>query len=323
MNIKIRSEKISDYSSIAIVNYEAFMGLNTCKQYVSEPVMVDLLRNNLLFDPELSLVAEVEGRVAGHALFSPFRFIVSGNVQPGVMLAPLAVKPEFQNKGIGSALVEEGHRIAKEKGFTLSLLCGHDNYYPRFGYKTRMFSLTGIKAYVCFKDFDGEGISERAVRECDIDWITEAWNKGHSSDSLAIFPGKNISDWSSYSKRSRCSVITKDGKVLGYVRVADSDIPDVRELLADSENIPDILAYVAWKKYGRAEGEIKVAGTAEKFSSIVSENLTVADDIAAYSAYMIKVLDDNSPVVEYCDGVEKGIIKPGVISFHPVFDLDD
>lgn len=115
MNINVRSEKISDYNSIANVIYEAFSGISKENEYISEPILVDLLRHNSIYDPELSLVAEVDGKVAGYALFSPFRFIVSGVEQLGVVLAPLAVKPEFQNKGVGSALIEEGHRIAKKK----------------------------------------------------------------------------------------------------------------------------------------------------------------------------------------------------------------
>ena len=122
MNIKIRNERTSDYNSIANVNYEAFLGWHPDNQYVSEPILVDLLRHNSMFDPELSLVAEIGGEIVGHVLFSPFKFIVLGVEEMGVLLAPIAVRPEFQYKGIGGMLIEEGHRIAKGKGFTFSLL---------------------------------------------------------------------------------------------------------------------------------------------------------------------------------------------------------
>ena len=75
-----------------------------------------------MFDPELSLVAEIDGEIAGHVLFSPFKFVVLGEEEMGVLLAPIAVRPEFQYKGIRGMLIEEGHRIAKGKGFTFSLL---------------------------------------------------------------------------------------------------------------------------------------------------------------------------------------------------------
>ena len=78
MDVKIRSERVSDYNSIASINYEAFLGWHPDNPYVSEPILVDLLRHNSMFDPELSLVAECDDNVIGHVLFSPFRFIVLG-----------------------------------------------------------------------------------------------------------------------------------------------------------------------------------------------------------------------------------------------------
>lgn len=322
MNINVRSEKISDYNSIANVIYEAFSGISKENEYISEPILVDLLRHNSIYDPELSLVAEVDGKVAGYALFSPFRFIVSGVEQLGVVLAPLAVKPEFQNKGVGSALIEEGHRIAKKKGFAFSLLCGHEKYYPKFGYKTAMFSMSGVRVSISRKDFDSKGFSERRVRESDISLILKSWNREYSSASLALFPGESIIEWSSHFAKYRCSIIEKDNRILGYVRVADSKILSIRELLADSNDIPDILAYLAWKKYGSAEGKIDISQPEEKFRMYGSVGFNVTDKRAGYNAFMIKVFDHNSPIADYCENVEKGLIKPGIISFPAMFDVD-
>ncbi len=49
-------------------------------------------------------------------------------------LAPLSVLPEYQRKGVGTALIEEGHKIAKEMGYAYSVVLGSENYYPKFGY---------------------------------------------------------------------------------------------------------------------------------------------------------------------------------------------
>ena len=51
-----------------------------------------------------------------------------------LLLAPLSVLPQYQNCGIGSALIKEGHRKAKELGYEYCFLVGHAGYYPRFGY---------------------------------------------------------------------------------------------------------------------------------------------------------------------------------------------
>lgn len=100
-----------------------------------------------------------------YALFSPFRFIVLGNEQLGVVLAPIAVKPEFQCKGVGRMLIEEGHRKARGKGFAFSLLCGHVEYYPRFGYKGEMFSLSGAKISISIDCFNKEGFYDKNSRK--------------------------------------------------------------------------------------------------------------------------------------------------------------
>lgn len=324
-NIKIRSEKISDYNSIANVNYEAFLGWRPYNQYVSEFILVDMLRHNSGFDPELSLVAEQDGKVIGHALFSPFKFIVLGMEQFGVVLAPIAVNPEFQKKGIGKLLIEEGHRKAKEKGFTFSLLCGHVEYYPRFGYKAEMFSLSGTKIDICMKDFKSEGFSIRPVSKQDVPWIMGEWEKQHYDDSLALHPGKNICEWSNHGLECRCAIVLKNNRNLGYVRYIKTNRLIIKELLAKSEDIQDILAYITWVKYGKAQGEIHIAIPAEKLHPILDNisSFNMIDEQTTHKAFMIKILEPESSIARYCEQVEKGQLKRGIIVFPPMFDADE
>ena len=89
-----------------------------------------MLRESEAYLPELSLVAEVDGTVVGHVLFTEAKV----GEQKVLALAPLSVLPEYQRKGIGTALVKEGHRIAKELGYSYSVVLGSEKYYPRFGY---------------------------------------------------------------------------------------------------------------------------------------------------------------------------------------------
>jgi len=81
--------------------------------------------------PELDLVAEDGGVVVGHVLLS--RGDLEG--RPVAALAPMAVAPDRQDRGIGSALVEEAIRRADAAGFPLVALIGHWDYYPRFGFE--------------------------------------------------------------------------------------------------------------------------------------------------------------------------------------------
>jgi putative acetyltransferase len=85
-------------------------------------------------DTVVELVAEDEGQVVGHILFS--RILVKGKSEefPAVALAPLAVVPSFHGTGIGGALVREGHVRLKEAGEALSVVLGDPAYYGRFGY---------------------------------------------------------------------------------------------------------------------------------------------------------------------------------------------
>src|SRR5687768_16502211 len=133
LQINVRSETIADYAAIARVNARAFDPMP------SVALIPTLHRHRRRFDPELSLVAEVDGQIVGHVLFSPQTIRILGENVETVNLSPLAVAPECQKQGVGGALVEQGHALAKAKGYPLSFLIGHPPYYPRFGYKTKAF----------------------------------------------------------------------------------------------------------------------------------------------------------------------------------------
>ena len=322
MDIKIRSEKVSDYNSIANVNYEAFLGWHPDNHFVDEFILVDMLRHNSMFDPELSLVAEYDGKIVGHVLFSPFKFIIIGREQLGVALGPVAVMPEFQRKGIGSMLIEEGHRRAGEKGYGFSLLCGHVEYYPRFGYRTNMFSLSGTDVTINMDSFDNEGFADRPVNQKDIPWLMEAWIRQHGADALALYPGDNISEWSNHGLGCRCAVVSKNNRILGYARYVRSRIINIKELLANDEDMPELLAYLAWKEYGKAKGKMHIALSAEKLQASLGNtgSFEVDDSRTAHDAFMIKVLNQESPVAAYCEQVENGLIKPGILIYPAMFD---
>ena len=85
--------------------------------------------------PRLSLMAVVDGRPAGHVLFT--RAVVSG-AETGTtasILAPLAVIPEFQGRGLGGELIRNGLRQLADEGTGLVFVLGHPGYYPRFGFR--------------------------------------------------------------------------------------------------------------------------------------------------------------------------------------------
>ena len=133
MNVLIRQEQKEDYDKV----YEVVRTAFACAAHTNhdEHNLVVRLRRSAAFIPELSLVAEVAGEIVGHILFT--RGVIQAKTQEyeTLVLAPLAVVPDYQGKGIGGRLIEAGHRVAREIGFKSVLLVGHPIYYPRFGYR--------------------------------------------------------------------------------------------------------------------------------------------------------------------------------------------
>lgn len=128
MDVKIRRETAGDHQNITVVNNLAFGQKN-------EGQLVMRLRKTKKFNPGLSLVAEVQGRIVGHILFYPIEIRSEDKVFPSLALAPMAVLPEYQRQGSGSQLVEEGLKKARKLGFSSVIVLGHAAYYPRFGFE--------------------------------------------------------------------------------------------------------------------------------------------------------------------------------------------
>jgi putative acetyltransferase len=135
--IQIRAERNGDQEDIRQINDTAFKGDN-------ESRLVDAIRNSELFVPELSLVAVADGKLIGHILFSIVYINSDEGEIPTLALAPMAVVPEQQNKRIGSMLVEEGLKRAKDQGFKHAVVLGHPEFYPKFGFVPA--STKGIEA---------------------------------------------------------------------------------------------------------------------------------------------------------------------------------
>lgn len=120
----IRNEEEKDFSAVHALNASVF-------ESPVEANLVDVLRKQAR--PFVSLVAEDNNTVVGHIMLSP----VSLSGHPGLKimsLAPMAVAPAHQNKGVGSALVRTGLERCKELGFGAVVVLGHPGYYPRFGF---------------------------------------------------------------------------------------------------------------------------------------------------------------------------------------------
>ncbi len=120
----IREEKPEDIAGIRAVVSAAF-------GRPAEADIVDALRQRA--QPFVSLVAEHEGEVVGHILFTPVDMAGNGDVKIAA-LAPMAVAPQFQVRGVGAALVLTGFEHLRLLDMSAVVVIGHPSYYPRFGF---------------------------------------------------------------------------------------------------------------------------------------------------------------------------------------------
>jgi putative acetyltransferase len=126
---RIREETADDHSAIREVNRLAF-GRD------DEGRLVDALRDGGY--AKVSLVAEVDGQIVGHILFSNLPIVTPEGTVPALSLAPMAVIPPHQRSGIGSALVWEGLRACQDAGHEIVIVLGHPEFYPRFGFSAKL-----------------------------------------------------------------------------------------------------------------------------------------------------------------------------------------
>ena len=123
--MSIRVATPGDRAAIRLVEEHAF-------GQRAEAGLVDALVGN--GDAVVELLAEEDGQVVGHILFSRLYVQQGGRNFPAVALAPLAVEPSFHGSGIGGALIREAHIRLRNAGEKLSVVLGDPAYYGRFGY---------------------------------------------------------------------------------------------------------------------------------------------------------------------------------------------
>lgn len=126
-NLIIRTETPRDFPKVYEVNSTAF-GRS------EEAQLVDRLRSGDTFLDELSLVACIDNKIVGHILFTKIEIVNNDRKNNSIALAPIAVLPRYQKKGIGSQLVKEGLKKAKDLGHKSVVVLGHERFYPKFGF---------------------------------------------------------------------------------------------------------------------------------------------------------------------------------------------
>ncbi|MCC7147439.1 MAG: N-acetyltransferase [Phycisphaeraceae bacterium] len=157
-SVRIRDERPADVRAITELTAAAFKTL-AISDHTEQFIVCALRAAGAL---AVSLVAEVDGRVVGHIAFSPVTISDGSGGWDG--LGPVSVVPEYQRRGIGSALIREGLKRLKALGAQGCCLVGHREYYPRFGFKNVTgLSHAGVPAEVFFALSFGGRMPQGAV----------------------------------------------------------------------------------------------------------------------------------------------------------------
>jgi putative acetyltransferase len=126
--VTVRNEAPLDFAAIREVVRSAFDKDETAD-------LVDRIRVSANYVPDLSFVAEQDGRIVGHIMLSYVDVVDRATTHRALTLSPVSVLPEAQGGGIGGTLIETATQKADQRGEPMIILEGSPRYYPRFGFK--------------------------------------------------------------------------------------------------------------------------------------------------------------------------------------------
>lgn len=129
----IRREVPADFRPVEELTREAFW--NHHVPGCDEHYLLHVMRDAPSFIPELDFVAELDGKIVGNIVYTRASLVEDGGRSHEVLcFGPLSVLPAYQNRGVGSALVEASKLAAKALGYRAILIYGDPEYYSRFGF---------------------------------------------------------------------------------------------------------------------------------------------------------------------------------------------
>ena len=317
--MNIRAEQPRDYNAVARLTYCAFLNWRKDDMHIHEPDMVTLARQSVMFDPELSIVAEEGGEIVGHILLLPADFIVLGKETKGVILGPVSVSPEMQKQGIGAKLIEYAHDKAKAKGYEFCILCGHPVYYPKFGYLQNVFSFNGTKIE---KVAGGNGdtlVTRRPLMLNDID-ILDKWQQDLRRDEpFALLFEKDIMGYHAFSKEKTGEMLEIGDVPVAYVKYKTYQSDKLDFIFYERNKIESVIDYLMSEREG---GTLEIAQPPHIFKQLLPyTRYKVTDERKAFDAFMIHPFDETAIINEYCKEAKANADMMGVISFPPYCDV--
>ncbi len=141
--ITIRPETHGDYKDIVSLVLRSFREGTDYSDGTDIVALIEEIRDSEYRIPELSLVAEKDGGIVGHFLFS--RFPLSRTPEGGhggaketdiVMLAPVSVHADYLRQGVGTAMLKLGIEEVKKRGYKGIIVEGNNKFYNTVGFCT-------------------------------------------------------------------------------------------------------------------------------------------------------------------------------------------
>ena len=169
--ITIRPEERKDYRSIISLILGSFQKGTDYSDGTDIIALVEEIRSSEYYIPELSFVAELDGKIVGHFLFSRFPLSRTPNGGHGganetdiVLLAPVSVHADYLRQGVGSAMIRLGIEKVKELGFSGIIVEGNYRFYNTVGFVTSSehgiypvsgYPMTEPRCQMCMELYDG------------------------------------------------------------------------------------------------------------------------------------------------------------------------
>jgi putative acetyltransferase len=297
-SVTVRAERLEDYAAIADVHAQAFGG------GYAEGLIVALHRQRPGYEPRLSLVAERGGEILGHILYSPRTFRMMGEDVHGVNLSPLGIRPLWQRKGIGGALMEAGDAEVRRLGYSLSVILGHPEYYPRFGYHTHVYGASKLTIEANrlndVRHLTAGLLETRKPIAADTGELMAIWRIEEDAVDFSIAPDRSALWWSSPDPRVTCTVYTSGSKVVGYTRTSSADPANVRFFIAaDGQSALMMAAMIS------SRGDVNMPLHPNSASAKALAARLGTAEVQAWAAGMAQSFHPN-PFDEYLELVKRG-----------------
>lgn len=307
----IRRSRLEDWQQIKPLIEDAYAS-------EWERKLAEKLQNRKTFELPLALVEEMEGIIRGYTLLTPFYAYVNEVKLKALHLAILAVLPQFQNQGLGKALVLEAIEQAKAAGYDYLFLWGPPAYFAPLGFVGHCFGFNEVS--LCLDQLDEKHIIHtwKEVEASDLQSLHNIWQAQYQAINLAIEPSNSLSDWLCDGDGVDMRVQMVDGEVTGYLRYEKGDPTKVQQvIMRDQECFYSFLA--EWKlKYGLRSLDLPLSESAA--TQKLLEEFNPLFLVRTSPACMIYPLE-NQIIVDYCNAISKRAIPPGQIILPACYDF--